>query len=129
MTRETKPAVVLLSICAVVDLVAAPPMLLASGGDGPGPVAGVLTLVLGILTAIAAVGLARRARWAKPLAHGGRVLDILTAVPGFAAAMPAPVIVSAVILLSLVTIVAVARADLGTATAATYGDRLQASRP
>jgi hypothetical protein len=112
VTRETKPAVILLAICAVADIVSTPPLLLASGDDGPPIWLGVVTGVLGVLTAVAAFGVARRAPWAKPLAEAGRVLDVLSAAPGLAAAMPAPIIVSAVIVLSVITIVVVARVDL-----------------
>lgn len=112
MSPETKPAVILLAVCAASDLLAVPPLL------GDEPFIAVLTGVLGILTIVAAVGLARGASWAKPLALGSRALDILTAVPGFAAEMPAPVIVSVVIVLSLVTIAAVVKARTATASPA-----------
>lgn len=127
MTRETKPAVVLLTICAIADIVSTPPLLLASGNDAPPVWLGVLTGVLGVLTGIAAFGVARRAHWAKPLAQAGRALDVLTALPGLAAAMPAPIIVSAVIVLSVVTMVVVARLDPATSAstlAAARGSRI-----
>ena len=109
MTREIKRAVVLLTVCAVVDMVSVPGIL-AAGDDGPGAWMAVVNGLIGVLTAMAAFGLARGAPWAKPLAIGGRVVDALTAVPGLGAAMPAPVIVSVVIVISVAAIVAVVRA-------------------
>ena len=70
MTRETKPAVILLAICAVADIVSTPPLLFASGNDGPPIWLGVCTGVLGVLTAAAAFGwcaeLPGPSRWRRP---------------------------------------------------------------
>ena len=111
MNQQNKPAVILLAVCAAVDIISAPPLLLASGEGGPPAILGWLTLVLGVLTAVAAVGMARGAAWAKPLALGGRAVDILSALPGLGAGAGPALIVGAVTILSIVTIVTVWRVD------------------
>jgi hypothetical protein len=77
-SNYTRP-VVALALCAVSDLGAVP--LLVSTKDGPPAAVGGLVAVLGVLTAAAALGLARNATWARPLAWTTRVADLVAALP------------------------------------------------
>src|SRR5690349_23488054 len=78
---NTRVAVAVLALCAVSDLAAVP--LLIGSDDAPAGV-GIAVGVLGLLTVVAATGLARGARWARPLAIGTRSVDVLAAIPAFA---------------------------------------------
>ncbi|HEX3622574.1 MAG TPA: hypothetical protein VHT97_09680 [Acidimicrobiales bacterium] len=84
---STKPAVVALVACALSDLAAVP--LLLGRTDVPA-VVGILVGVLGILTVVAAVGVARNARWAGRLAVATRLIDLSIAAPGLAVSGHAP---------------------------------------
>jgi hypothetical protein len=110
MTHETKPAVIALALCAALDFIAAPALLAASGSDGPPAIVGITTGLFGILTVIAAVGLARGRAWAAPLAIVVRAIDALTALPGLGQGAGPAVAVAVTVVLSAVAIVLVVRA-------------------
>jgi hypothetical protein len=76
-------SVVGLALCALSDL-AAVPLLVSTKGGPPAPF-GALVAALGVLTAAAAMGLARNARWARSLAVTTRIVDVLAALPAIAA--------------------------------------------
>ena len=96
-------SVLALVVCAVSDLAAAP--LLIGSDDAPAGT-GIAIAVLGVLTLLAAVGVARSAGWANPLALGTRVLDVVAAVPALFAGLDVAETSAAVVtvLLSLATI-------------------------
>jgi len=80
---NTRITVAVLAICAVSDLAAVP--LLIGSDDAPVGL-GLAVGVLGVLTLVAALGLARGSRWARPLAIGTRSVDALAAIPAFGSA-------------------------------------------
>jgi len=82
-------------------------------GDGEGPPGFIvgLIMVFGALTLLAAFGVYRGTRWAKPLGISVRSVDILSALPAYGAAVAAPLLafVTVGITLSLVCIVALVK--------------------
>ena len=118
MNDASKPAVIALALCAAADLLAAPALIAGGGDDGARTVVGIATAVLGILTVAAAVGLARGASWAKPLAVATRALDVLSALPGLGAGAAEAVAIGVVTVLSIAAIVLVLRVDHRPAVAA-----------
>ena len=72
-----------LVVCAVSDLVAVPMLM---GSEQVPAAAGVGVAVLGLLTLVAAFGLARGAGWSQGLALGTRLVDIAAAAPALVAA-------------------------------------------
>ena len=105
MTTSTKRAVVALVLCALLDT-AAGPVILAEAEPGEALSAlAFLILALGVLTAIAAAGIARGRGWAIPLALVTRAVDVLGALPGLGAG-PGPT--AAVIAVTVISMVAVA---------------------
>lgn len=109
MTLPTKPAVVALALCALADLAAAAALIGGSVADGPVVAAGVAALVIGLVTAASAVGIARGVRWAVPLALVTRAVDVLAALPGLGAGPVAAAAVVTVVVLSAVAVVLVLR--------------------
>ena len=92
---STRTCVVALTVCGVSDLAAVP--LLG--------VIGIAVGILGLLTLVAAFGLARGATGARPLALGTRTVDGLAAVPGLFVASGAETAAAAVtVVLSALTI-------------------------
>lgn len=82
-------------------------------GDGEGPPGFIVALIMvfGALTLLAAFGVYRGARWAKPLGISVRSLDILAALPAYGAGVAAPVLVMVTvgIVLSVACIVALVK--------------------
>jgi hypothetical protein len=109
MNPEVKPAVVLVAVCAALDLAAGAALIAASGSDGPPLVVGLVTVVLGVLSVVAAVGLAQGRPWAVGLAVATRGLDILTALPGLGEGPGQVVAIAFTVVISVATIVAVLR--------------------
>ena len=109
MTDPTRRAVIALGLCALADFAAAPALMGASGADGPMRFLAIAVLGLGILTVIAAVGLARGRSWAAPLAVVTRVIDVVGALPGIGAGLGPAAAVVAVLVLSVVAVVFVLR--------------------
>jgi hypothetical protein len=106
MTPNHTRVFVVLALCALSDLGAAP--LLVSTSGGPPAAVGALVAAVGLLTAAAAVGLTRKATWARPLAWTTRIADLVVALPAvgagegtvFAAAMATVALsVAAIVLL------------------------------
>ncbi len=107
MTTSTKRVVAALALCALVDIAAGPAILAeAEPGEALSALAFVV-LALGVLTAIAAVGIARGRRWAIPLALVTRAVDVLGAVPGLGAGPGPAAAVIALIVISTVAVVLV----------------------
>jgi len=104
-----KTSIAVMVLCAVSDLVAVPLLL---GDDDLAPF-GVAVAVLGVLTLVAAYGLAVRAGWARPVALGTRAVDAVAAVPAlFVGAGAAETAAASVtVALSLVAIALVLRVD------------------
>ncbi|HEX3620823.1 MAG TPA: hypothetical protein VHT97_00750 [Acidimicrobiales bacterium] len=109
MSPEVKPAVVLTALCAVLDLVAGVALMAASGSDSSMLVVGAVTVVLGVLSVVAAVGLAQGRRWAVPLVVATRGLDVVTALPGLGQGPGQVVAIAFTVVISAATIVAVLR--------------------
>jgi hypothetical protein len=113
MKPGLKPAVALLVILGLGDLVQVPFMLAAHrqhAGEPPAP-AIVAVAIIGLVTLACAAGLAAGRRWAIPVAVTCRVLDAVSALLGLAN-RPSTALVagSAVILvLSVVAIVLLVR--------------------
>lgn len=111
-----KTSIAVMVVCAVSDLAAVPLLL---GDDDLTPI-GVAVAVLGMLTLVAAYGLAVSAGWARPLALGTRAIDAVAAVPAlFAGPGGAETVAASVtIALSLVAIALVLRVDRSAVRAA-----------
>lgn len=109
MNSSTKLAVIALALCALADLAAAPALIGEADSDGALVAAGVAAMLLGLLTAVATVGIARGLAWAVPLALVTRTLDVVAALPGLGAGPGPAAGVVAVVLLSAVAAVLVLR--------------------
>ena len=109
MPTTQKSAVALLALCAAADLTAAIPLLAMSGPDGPPIIVGLSTALFGVLTVIAAVGIARDASWGRPLAVATRALDVLGALPGLGGGVAQALAIGAVMIVSVASIVLVLR--------------------
>ncbi len=119
----TRP-IVALALRALSDLAAVPLLVFTKGG--PPAAVGPLVAALGVLTAAAAIGLARNSTWARPLAWTTRIADVVAALPAFAAGDTAVYAAATVtIALSIVTIVLLIRDTSSTPTSALTS----ASRP
>jgi len=129
MPSAQKPAVILLALCAATDLVAAVPLLAMSGSDGPPIIVGLSTAFFGVLTLIAAIGIARDASWARPLAIVTRSLDVLGALPGLGGGVGPAVAIGAVTVLSVTAVVLVARLGRTPVAARAPGAQPAAARP
>ena len=75
----TRP-IVALALRALSDLAAVPLLVFTKGG--PPAAVGPLVAALGVLTAAAAIGLARNSTWARPLVWTTRIADVVAALPG-----------------------------------------------
>jgi hypothetical protein len=112
---STYSATVPLSICAFSDFVAVPLLL---GTKNVPTVVGILVGVLGLLTLVATVGVARHAHWAARLAIVTRVVDTAAATPALAASSGMPVIAAVVtIALSITALALLIRPKPSTDTA------------
>lgn len=109
MSSATRAAVAALGVCALLDVMAAPALLSAFDSDTAMTVLAVGVLALGVLTVLAAVGIARGQSWGVPLALVTRAIDVLGALPGLAEG-PGPALgVAAVMVASAVAAVLVLR--------------------
>jgi len=107
---------VALVVCAISDL-AAVPLLFDSENDLAA--IAVTVGVLGVLTLISVLGIARGAGWGRPLAFGTRAVDALAAIPAFGATAGAQTAAAAVTVgLSSVTIWLLVRERQSTARTA-----------
>ena len=109
--KTRSAAAAALGLCAVSDLAAVP--LLLGDTDHVPAAAGLVVAVIAFLTAIAAVGVARRSRRSRSVALGTRFADVAAAVPalaGGAGAGPAAAAVVTVVL-SLAAVALVWRLD------------------
>jgi hypothetical protein len=75
--NHRRATVSVLAACAASDLAAVP--LLLGDTDIPAAV-GALVALLGLLTVVAAIGVARHTAWARRLALSTRVVDLVTAL-------------------------------------------------
>jgi hypothetical protein len=117
MTPNDTRSAVALALCALSDLGAVP--LLVSTKGGPPAAIGVLVAALGVLTAAAAFGLARKTRWARSLAWMTRIVDGLAALPAVGAGNGTESVAAAVtILLSVIAIVFLIREASGAPSSA-----------
>ena len=108
MIDTKRPAVVLLAFSALSDLGAVP--LLFGGRDAPPAAVAVGAVVFAVVSLVAAVGVARGERWARPLGIGSRAIDLLAFIPaafstgsaglGAAAAVTAALSVAAIVVLA-----------------------------
>lgn len=89
----TRACLAALVVCAVSDLAAVP--LLFDSDDNLAGV-GIAVGVLGVLTLVSVLGIARGAGWGRPLAFGTRAIDALAAIPAFGAAAGAQAAAAAV---------------------------------
>ena len=105
MTSSTKPAVTALGLCAAADLVAAPAFLAGVNSEDSMTLLAVGVAVLGLLTAVAAFGIAQGKRWAVPVALVTRVVDVLGALPGLGAGPGPAAAVATIVVLSAVAVV------------------------
>lgn len=110
--------VTVLAVCAASDLAAVP--MLLSGDDRPPAAIGVLVGVLGLLTAVAAVGVARGRHHARTLAAATRVIDLASAAPAIGVGGAAAGAAVVTVVLSVLALVAL------TLTRATAGKHLPA---
>jgi hypothetical protein len=115
MIDTNKPAVVLLVLSGVSDLGAAP--LLFSGRDAPPAGVAIGAVVLAVLSLVAAVGITRGERWARPLGIGSRALDVLAIIPAAFGSAGAGLAAAAAVTaaLSVAAIVVLARTKSQTA--------------
>ncbi len=113
MRPGVKPAIVLLAVLGVGDLVAVPLMAAAhhhNPNEPPIP-AIVATAIIGLVTLASAAGLTQGRRWSFPVAMACRVLDSVSALLGLEA-HPNPALVTvaaATLILSAVAIVLLRR--------------------
>jgi hypothetical protein len=109
MVDTNKPAVVLLVLCGLSDLAAVPLML--GGRDAPPAGIAVGAVVFAVASLVAAVGLTRGERWARPLGIGSRALDLLATIPAAFGAASAGLAAAAAVTgaLSVAAIVLMAR--------------------
>ncbi len=109
MTSTSKRAVTALLLCAFADLAAGPAIFAAAESDEALKVLAFVVAALGILTAIAAAGIARGRVWAVPLALAIRAVDVVGALPGLGAGPGPAAGVIAVIVLSGIAVALVLR--------------------
>jgi len=113
MSPGIKPAIVLLAVLGVGDLVAVPLMLAAhshSPNEPPIP-AIVATAIIGLVTLASSAGLAQGRRWSFPVAMGCRILDSISMLLGLAAHPNAALVTvaAAILILSVVAIMLLRR--------------------
>ncbi len=107
MTSSTKPAVTALALCAVADLVAAPALIAGGDSEASMTAVGAGVAVLGVLTVLAAIGVAQGRSWAVPLALVTRIFDVVAALPGLGGGPGPAAAVVTITVLSAVAIVLV----------------------
>lgn len=114
---------ILLGLLGAADLLFLPTMMNNDGSEPTAPMAVViLTVVLGLGSIAAAVGLLKAASWARPTGLVTRILDALSTIPALFVGLPTAELVGAVVvaLLSLLCafmLFKLAPAKGGTATA------------
>jgi hypothetical protein len=96
--NRRRATIVRVGACAVSDLAAVP--LLLGADDIPAAVGGLVAL-LGMVTAAAAIGIARRHTWSRHLAVTTRIIDLVFAVPAFTAGAGAGPVAAAAVTVAL----------------------------